>query len=126
VSLHLTNGVGQRYDIIVTADQEDVATDFWMRAIPQVACSENDSTDNIRGIVHYGTSTGTPDTTGYSYTDACIDEDSSNLVPYLALDASDNTYSDEEGVTVTKNTDGFFRWYLNDSTMALDWESPVC
>lgn len=107
------------------ADQEDVATAFWMRAIPQIACSNNDNTDNIKGIVYYGTSTDTPDTTAYSYTDACVDEDSSDLVPYLALDASDSSWSADEVVTVGKNSDNFFRWYLNDSSMALNWQDPV-
>jgi FtsP/CotA-like multicopper oxidase with cupredoxin domain len=67
----LNIAIAQRYDVIVTADQESVATDFWMRAIPQAACSDNDSTDNIKAVVHYDASTATPSTTGYSYTDEC-------------------------------------------------------
>ena len=31
--------MGQRYDVIVTADQASVADSFWLRAIPQSACS---------------------------------------------------------------------------------------
>lgn len=42
---------GQRYDVIVTADQASVADSFWVRATPQSACSDNDSTDNIKGII---------------------------------------------------------------------------
>lgn len=56
-------GMGQRYDVIVTADQASVASDFWLRAIPQTACSDNDNADDIKGIIHYGSSTGTPETT---------------------------------------------------------------
>jgi len=47
-------GMGQRYDIIVTADQASVASDFWMRAVPDTYCSENSNPDDIKGIVHYG------------------------------------------------------------------------
>lgn len=72
--------MGQRYDVIVTADQASVASDFWLRAIPQSACSDNDNTDDIKGIIHYGSSTDTPSTSAYDYTDACVDEDSSDLV----------------------------------------------
>lgn len=50
--LKLTVVTGQRYDVIITADQASVADSFWVRAIPQAACSDNDSTDNIKGIVH--------------------------------------------------------------------------
>lgn len=47
-------GMGQRYDVIVTADQSAVASDFWLRATPDTFCSNNYNPDAIRGIVHYG------------------------------------------------------------------------
>lgn len=46
-------GIGQRYDIVVTADQSNVASDFWIRAVPDAFCSRNANRNNIRGIVHY-------------------------------------------------------------------------
>jgi FtsP/CotA-like multicopper oxidase with cupredoxin domain len=49
-------GMGQRYDVIITADQADVADNFWLRAIPQSACSDVDNSDDIRGIIYYGDS----------------------------------------------------------------------
>lgn len=52
-------GMGQRYDVILTADQASVATDFWLRAIPDSFCSENYNGDDIKGIIRYGDSTGT-------------------------------------------------------------------
>jgi hypothetical protein len=79
------DGTGQRYDVIITADQASVADSFWLRAIPQEACSENESSDNIRGIIYYGSSTSTPKASAYDYTDSCSDEDSSNLTPMVNL-----------------------------------------
>jgi hypothetical protein len=117
--------LGQRYDIIVTADQSAVATDFWMRAIPQVACSDNDSTDNIKGIVHYDSSTGTPNTTGYTYTDGCVDEALTNLVPYLSKTVASESQDEIETVTVAKNSDNLFRWYLNETSLLVEWSDPV-
>ncbi|KAF2141091.1 multicopper oxidase [Aplosporella prunicola CBS 121167] len=116
--------MGQRYDVIITADQADVASDFWLRAIPQTACSDNDSTNNIKGIVHYGTSTGMPATTAYSYTDGCDDEDLSNLVPYVSKDASSGT-SLAESVAVGQNDDNLFRWFMNSTSMQVYWEDPT-
>lgn len=81
-------------------DQASVASDFWLRAIPQVACSDNDSTDNIKGIIHYGNSTSTPTTSDYTFTDACIDENMSDLVPYLAVNGDSSYWSKNEDVTV--------------------------
>ncbi|KAF4953574.1 hypothetical protein FGADI_5910 [Fusarium gaditjirri] len=94
---HYLTYVDQRYDTIATADQADVADNFWMRAIPQAACSDNDSTDNIKGIVYYEDSPGTPSTTAYDYTDGCDDE-------------TDNI------ATVGKNTAGLFKWMLNSTS----------
>lgn len=95
-----------------------------MRAIPQSACSSNDNLDDIRGIVYYGSSAGTPTTTGYSYTDSCEDEDASNLVPYVSKSVSSGTTTVGEVVTLGKNSNNLFKWYLNSTTMVVDWEDP--
>lgn len=116
--------MGQRYDVIVTADQASVASDFWLRAIPQSACSDNDNTDDIKGIIHYGSSTDTPSTSAYDYTDACVDEDSSDLVPYVSKTATSGT-SLAEAVTVAYNSDSLFRWYMNETSMEVEWENPT-
>ena len=118
-------GMGQRYDIIITADQASVADNFWLRAIPQAACSDNDNSDDIKGIVYYGSSIGTPSTTAYTYTDSCDDEDASNLVPYLSKTVGDSSSTSTEDATVGFNSDSLFRWYLNSTTMVVDWEDPT-
>ncbi|KAF1344333.1 Cupredoxin [Delphinella strobiligena] len=117
-------GIGERYDVIVTMDQASVATDFWLRAIPQIACSDNDSTDNIKAIVHYNDSSSTPTTTGYSYTDSCDDESLSDLVPYVSVDADSSYWSQNESVTVAFNSDNLFRWYMNNLSMDVEWTDP--
>lgn len=120
----LSIGMGQRYDVIVhTSGMTDIAENFWMRAIPQAACSDNDNSDNIRGIISYGT-VSTPTTTGYDYTDSCEDEDMSDLVPYLSKTVSTETWDLDETASVATNTDGLFRWYLNETSMSVDWEYP--
>jgi FtsP/CotA-like multicopper oxidase with cupredoxin domain len=118
-------GMGQRYDVIVTADQAALGTDFWMRAIPQVACSASGAVDNIKGIIHYGSSTGTPTTTGYSYNDECIDEPYASLVPHVPNTVGSSSISEAEAVTVGKNADGLFRWSLNGTSMTIEWDDPV-
>ncbi|KKY33196.1 putative multicopper oxidase [Diaporthe ampelina] len=122
----LSIGMGQRYDIIIYTDgMTDIATDFWMRAIPQTACSDNDNADNIKGIISYGTTVSTPSTTAYDYTDSCDDEDVSTLVPYLSKTVSGSTWDVEEPATVATNDDGYFRWYLNSTTMEVKWANPT-
>lgn len=107
------------------ADQSSVASNFWMRAIPQSACSDNLNPTNIKGVVYYGTSPETPTTTGYSYTDSCDDEAASDLVPYLSQTVSAEAFDDPEAVTLGRTSAGLFRWYLNSTTMITDWADPT-
>lgn len=95
-----------------------------MRAIPQAACSNNANSDDIRGIVYYGTTAGTPTTTGYDYTDACVDEALTDLVPYVALDAGDSSWSELEDVSLLQKNNVFV-WAMNSSSLYLDWADPT-
>ncbi|KAI0835052.1 multicopper oxidase [Hypoxylon sp. FL0890] len=115
-------GMGQRYDVIVTADQASVADNFWMRAIPQSACSDNDNSDNIRGIVTYTGNVSDPTTTGWDYTDGCDDE-TDNLVPYISKTVGTGTTVTEEASVAVTN--GVFRWTLNSTSLLVDWEDPT-
>ncbi|KAF2678339.1 multicopper oxidase [Lentithecium fluviatile CBS 122367] len=118
-------GMGQRYDIVVTADQASTADAFWMRAIPQSACSENDNENDIRGIVYYGNTISTPSTSAYDYDDSCEDE-TANIVPYLSKTVgSDPSLTADEPATVAFNSDNLFRWYMNSTTMVVDWADPT-
>ena len=99
-----------------------------MRAIPQLACSVNANPTNIKGIFHYGNSTsdaGTPTTTGYSYTDACVDEDMSNLVPIVSQTAGNALYSDDEEVSIAETDEDWFLWYMNATTFVGEWNDPT-
>lgn len=117
-------GMGQRYDIIVTADQASVADSFWLRAIPQAACSENDNSDDIRGIIYYGDSLSTPTTSAHSYEDSCDDE-TKNLVPYVSKTVGAESSTNLEIATVGFNEDNLIRWYLNSTTMFVEWADPT-
>ncbi|KAI1079056.1 multicopper oxidase [Whalleya microplaca] len=116
-------GMGQRYDVIVTADQASVADNFWMRAIPQSACSDNSNEDNIRAIVTYADTSSTPTTTGYDYTDSCDDE-TDNIVPYLSktVGSSSSVTSEEADITTVNS---LFKWTLNSTSMMVDWTDPT-
>ncbi|KAI2607872.1 multicopper oxidase [Hypoxylon sp. NC1633] len=119
----LNIGMGQRYDIIVQADQADVADSFWMRAIPQSACSENDNTEDIRGIVTYTDTATTPTTTAWDFIDSCEDE-TDNIIPYhvKATGTSSSITTEEAGVAIIN---GLFRWTLNSTSMLVNWTEPT-
>lgn len=116
-------GIGQRYDVVVAADQDP--GNYWMRAIPQLTCSSNEMTLNITGIVTYDNITvADPTTEAYEYTDDCTDEALENLVPFLSLDAGDA--STEEVIDVGLSiVNSFFKWTLNSNTFLSDWGEPT-
>ncbi|KAJ4397339.1 hypothetical protein N0V93_001564 [Gnomoniopsis smithogilvyi] len=117
-------GMGQRYDIIVTATES--TGNFWMRAIPQEACSDNDNVDNILGIVRYdSSSTEDPTTTSYDLDDSCDDEDATDLVPYLAIDVGNLVSEDDEEASLTTGTaTSAILWAMNDNSFVSEWDYP--
>ncbi|KAL4894413.1 extracellular dihydrogeodin oxidase/laccase [Aspergillus ambiguus] len=121
---NLSIGMGQRYDVIVTA--KDLQNgDFWLRAIPQESCSETDAVDNVKGIVRYNSSsTADPNTSAWSYTDSCADESSSDLVPWLPVNASDTATVAKEEVSLQVATNALL-WTMNKTSFRTQWEYPT-
>ncbi|KAI1338166.1 putative multicopper oxidase [Xylariaceae sp. FL0016] len=120
----LSIGIGQRYDIIVEADQGD--GDFWLRAIPDMACSaENEMVDDIRGIVRYGTSGVDPITSAYPYTEDCADEPMSSLVPIVPINAERPTSTEAFSLGWNVSSDGMFKWTLDGQDFLSDWGVPT-
>ncbi|KAK0107229.1 hypothetical protein ONS95_003931 [Cadophora gregata] len=119
----LSIGMGQRYDVVVTATQS--SGNYWLRSMPQTACSDNDNTDNIMGIFMYdSTNTTEPSSSAYSYTDSCNDEDMSTLVPYLSKTVSTESEDDDFAVTVGRSNN-VFKWYMVGTTFEVEWEDPT-
>ncbi|RWA08985.1 hypothetical protein EKO27_g6120 [Xylaria grammica] len=122
----LAISMGQRYDVIVTANA--TADNYWMRAIAQTTCSENENPDNIKGIIRYD-STSTDDPTSSAWDSAadddCEDEDMSLLVPYVAIDATDAPDGTEEDFSVAIVIDGNrVLWEMGTATMVSQWNYP--
>src|SRR6202021_1526111 len=72
--------IGERYDVIITADQ--AISNYWFRADVQTGCGQNANNFNIKSIFTYSNaSVGYPTTNATSYTQGCTDE--TQLVPYV-------------------------------------------
>ncbi|KAF2972509.1 laccase [Xylaria multiplex] len=116
-------GIGQRYDVIVKADQEP--GNYWMRSIPQITCSSNEMATNIKGIVTYDDlAVEEPTTEPFEYVDDCNDPALESLIPFVALDASpaDQEQVMDLGLAIVN---GFFKWTLNSNTFLSDWGEPT-
>ncbi|KAJ4408882.1 hypothetical protein N0V82_009612 [Gnomoniopsis sp. IMI 355080] len=119
----LSIGMAQRYDVIVTA-KDLTEGSFWLRAIPQESCSESDATDDIKGIIRYGSSTDEPTTSAWDYTDSCLDESSSDLIPYVSIAASNSDIQaeSEAGLQVTENA---LLWTMGGTSFVSEWSYPT-
>ncbi|KAK2594043.1 hypothetical protein QQS21_008262 [Conoideocrella luteorostrata] len=115
--------IGQRYDIIVLANQASTAKNFWMRAIPQLKCSRNAEPENIRAIVSYDDEPSEPTTSAYKYIDSCDDE-THLLRPIVSRGVGDADMQLSSDVDVER-VDGLFKWTLNNTTMIVDWNKPT-
>lgn len=124
--------IGQRYDIIVEAKSDQTAHGaFWMRAFPVSGCSRNAAPDDVRGIVRYAEADGpgadttvVPTTQPPDYDSAnCIDEASSDLVPYLSLNAGGADYEDTFQLNLTY-VGGYEKWFINDGSFVTLLNSP--
>jgi hypothetical protein len=119
--------MGQRYDIIVEANN-NTETNYWMRAgIP--ACTnlvDNTKKANITGIIRYdSTSTADPTTSGLDVSKLqghCADEDRKNLIPHLPLDVAqvDNSTITFEDLAFAARV-----WTLNSKSLNLSWSDPT-
>lgn len=126
VSDIISISIGQRYDIVFTANA--TADNYWMRAIIQESCSTNANPKDVMGIMRYNSSsTAEPKSTANANAaiDTCVDEDAANLVPYLAIVASDAPdYSDEFAVTLLTESVGGL-WKMGEHSFFSYWNYPT-
>ncbi|KAK4992809.1 hypothetical protein LTR66_006191 [Elasticomyces elasticus] len=122
----LNVNIGQRYDIIVTADQP--IGDYWMRS-DNLACTYMIQGNDVKGIIHYaGGLRMEPASTGYNFTNnplACNDEPMANLVPHVAMNVGAKTKEIDENVLVTVNSHNLYKWTLSGTTFQAQLGDPT-
>lgn len=120
----LSISMGQRYDIIVTANA--TAGDYWMRAGWVNYCATNIMYADDFAIIRYDeSSTALPTSVAQQEVAAsCADEDVSHLVPWVAITVGEASLGSVIGVNYYL-TDNFNRWYFNNSTFWLNWSNPT-
>ncbi|EMC93672.1 carbohydrate-binding module family 20 protein [Baudoinia panamericana UAMH 10762] len=123
-------GIGQRYDVIITADQAPGA--YWFRADVQdtVQCGSNFNNGNIRSIFAYqGHESETPISSPYSYEQRCTDE--TGLTPYWNSYVPVGQIGTFTELTTAQyqvpQSDGSLNvyWKVNGSAFNVDWAQPT-
>lgn len=122
----LNIAIGQRYEVIVTANAS--ADNYWMRAIAQTACSDNANPDNIMGIIRYdnsSTADPTSTATANAAVDECVDEPAASLVPYVQVDVGTAADITEDFSVTVSSSAGRFYWAMGNTTFYNDWGYPT-
>ena len=141
----LAIATGQRYDVIITADQP--VSNYFFRAVTQLACpsaTDNTGLGAANGIISYagGNTTLLPTSTygnvSASFFATCQDEPIASLVPWVAKtgspDGSSSAFTSSSqtlpagNVTkvLTSDDGAVFRWFLNgNSFINVNWTQPT-
>lgn len=128
-------GIGQRYDVIITASE--AVNNYWFRAEVQQGCGQNANNGNIRSIFSYeGAPHSNPTSTTTNYTQSCADE--TGLVPYTRKDVPQDQFTSAQAKQLlvggpnripinnsTNSTSAVFSWNINGSAINIDWEQPT-
>ncbi|RBA16773.1 hypothetical protein FPRO05_01497 [Fusarium proliferatum] len=121
---HISLAIGERMDILVTANQASRASSFWLRAIPQLDCTRNVNPQNALGIVSYALNSTTPTTKGRKHEDHCQDEPYESIVPVVPRNVGPPEMEVIQNANRSWNSDGIIKWALNSTTMIAEWGEP--
>jgi FtsP/CotA-like multicopper oxidase with cupredoxin domain len=122
-------GIGERYDVIIDANQ--AVDNYWFRAEVMTACGANNNNGNIMSIFSYtGAADTNPTSTGTTAPQNCNDE--SGLIPYVVKNVdSTNFLTEYEELDVlldigtASNGQSVAQWNVNGSVIDVDWEDPT-
>ncbi|GAB7365366.1 hypothetical protein MBLNU230_g6445t1 [Neophaeotheca triangularis] len=122
--------IGQRYDVIIEANQTPGA--YWFRAEVPASnqCGQNWNNGNIRSIFSYeGFEGDTPSSTQQNYAQRCTDEQ--GLVPHWNSFVPQGQIVQPEELTTAINLttadDGSVRvyWNINGNSLDVMWDRPT-
>jgi FtsP/CotA-like multicopper oxidase with cupredoxin domain len=130
VTTQLTLAIGQRYDVIINANQ--TADNYWFRVQPGSCGSNNIIKKGVPmgAILHYsGAGSGNPTSTGVTMRTTCVDESTSDLVPFVPNQVPSSVVGQAGKIDLnyfqdsTKNN--LFRWLIDGTPHVVNWNDPT-
>jgi len=123
-------GAGQRYDVVITANQ--TASNYWFRASVATDCQSSNNNNGLAVWTYSGVTVQNPTTLGpINLLNSC--KEPSPLSPYWVQPVPSGTFStaaDSLSVNLTKAVvvpggDSITVWALNTSSIDVSWEHPT-
>lgn len=121
--------IGQRYDVIITADQ--APGNYWFRANNNAACLSSVRNNGLAIWTYTGVTPGTPATTSWTFPSDCLEP--TNLAPYWMQPVPsanfrgtvDSLKVNTTRAVVVPGGDSIFVWALNHTSINIDWTQPT-
>ena len=119
-------GIGQRYDIVINANQD--IGNYWLRADIGTQCGRNRMTGRIRSIIRYeGAPETEPVSEGIAKSTGCYDED---VTPWVSNEVPRDQFMEavkyfHMGFNVSTVNGPLVQWLINGSDMRVDWSKPT-
>ncbi|KAH8727668.1 laccase-1 precursor [Phaeosphaeriaceae sp. PMI808] len=132
VTNQLTLAIGQRYDVVISANQ--TVDNYWFRVSPGTLCARNRIVGKgvqIGAVLHYeGASDANPtSTTDVTMRTTCADESTQSLVPFVPNQVPTNIVGNAGRMNLSHFSDptrnNLFRWLIDGSPHIVDWNNPT-
>lgn len=131
ITTQLTLAIGQRYDVMINANQ--TVNNYWFRVAVGTDCGSNNfiaSGIQMGAIVSYtGASSGNPTSTGVTMRTACVDESTSNLVPFVPNTVPSSVVGSAGQIDLnfqqSAAPSNLVRWLIDGTPMIVDWNNPT-
>lgn len=130
VTTQLTLAIGQRYDVMINANQ--TVDNYWFRVSVGTDCGSNAMTTKgiqMGAILSYtGASSGKPTSSGVSMRTSCADELSSNLVPFVPNTVPQSVIGNAGEIDLGFSQAApanLVRWLIDGTPHVVDWNNPT-
>lgn len=119
---------GQRYDVVITADQE--IDKYWIRSDPDSACSVNGNAGNIKAVLAYNMAGASSEPTSTWHEEIPSGCDDMAVTPTVANNVPSDRFAEavqgwEMSVNITQQNGPLIHWCINGSAMEIDWSNPT-
>ena len=121
--------IGQRYDVVITANQP--AGNYWFRASNAAGCLSSVRNNGLAIWTYDGVTPGTPASTSWTFPGDCLEP--TNLAPYWVQPVPQSTFRqtlDRLAVNTTRAVtvpggDAIVVWALNHTSINIAWDQPT-
>jgi FtsP/CotA-like multicopper oxidase with cupredoxin domain len=122
--------IGQRYDVIITANQ--AVDSYWFHAVVQVPCGANKNGNALAIFSYTGANSTTPTRGANNLPPIVSCDDETRIVPYVKLNVPSDQIIPQSSrldlsLAVVKNSNGqtLVQWNLNATAIDVNWGDPT-